>query len=38
MYEMQGISEGVNVELERQINQLDSIYETLQDTESSMNR
>jgi len=37
-YEMKELNEGVSGELERQIQALDSVYETLQDAESNMNR
>lgn len=38
VYEMDEIADRVNVELDRQINQLDSIYDNMKDTETTLKR
>lgn len=38
MYEMDAIADTINTELDRQINQLDSIYDNMKDTETTLKR
>lgn len=38
VYEMDAMADTINTELDRQINQLDSIYDNMKDTETTLKR